>query len=554
MTSSKNRRNRNIKPERRQCFQRLASALSKRGVFKIGLFASLALATLASAPDAVQAQQSFGAQRVQVVANPWTNANGRSNYRQTQSQRQTLERRNPIRQTQALSAPQQDELFEDPLSVNPSFNTPLEDPMQIAEPILNSAPLGESTAQNAAEQIPSAVETVASPITDAQRNAVSNLKTADSNAQRTIQDYPQGDLLNQGRSDASATAGNGAYSNALPRATNNPYSRIGQAEYHPNQFYGAGGNYSVNGYRNTPPAVAYGQSLCGEPCYNGGCGVFGGFFQNTQLEAGFVGMRSPRDLYDSGNFGGDFAINWGSVQPVLGGLHIQAGVRSVFTDLNGTSGSNRMINGFPAREDCRSQFFWTAGLYYRSSECGDGLSLGFVYDSLHDDYYRKVDLRQIRAELSYSFMGCGALGFRGAFRLNKDKVELFGPIANLTSIAEEASASNYYTMFYRRQFEQGGEATVFGGVTEWSEGLVGVKAEAPLTESFALKLAGTYVFARERHDNPDSIRYHLTKREEEAWNMSMGVVWYLGGGARNTVGSQRPLFDVADNGSFLQNF
>ncbi len=546
MTSSKIRRNKNVNPERRQVLERLASALSKRRVFKLGVIASLALAAMVGVTDALHAQQSNGLQRVQLVSNPWTSPNGRVAYQQLQSQRQHLARRNPIRQTQAVTQPQQDELLTNPLSINPDFNAPLEDPLQIPEPTLNSAQVVEPTTQNATEQNVTAVETAASPITNQPKNAVANLKADESNAPQAIQSYPQREFLNQGRSDSSvATSNNGVYSSALPRVSNNPYSRIGQAEYHPNQFYGGGGNYSVNGYRNTPPAVAYGQSLCGEPCYNGGCGAFGGFFQNTQLEASFAGMRSPLDLEDSGNFGGGFAINWGSVQPVLGGLHVQAGARSVFTDLHGT-----VANGF-WRDDSRTQIFWTAGLYYRSSECGDGLSLGVVYDSMHDDYYRKVELQQIRAELSYSFMGIGEIGFRGAFGLNDDWCVLLNTPNAL--FVGKAKPTDYYTMFYRKQFAQGGEAMIYGGVTKWSEGLIGVQAEAPLTDSFAIKCSGTYVFARERGGN-NPLDYKLSKREEEAWNMSFGLVWYLGGNARNTVGSQRPLFDVADNGTFLQNF
>ena len=140
--------------------------------------------------------------------------------------------------------------------------------------------------------------------------------------------------------------------------------------------------------------------------------VFGGFFQNTQLSAGFDNMRSPIDLEDTGNTGGNFAVNWGSVRPVFGGLHVQAGVRGVFTDLNG-----EIANGF-ITDDCRSQLFWTAGLYFRANQYStEGLSMGVVYDSLREKYYRKYELSQLRTEVSYTFCGGTTIGFRGAFGL-----------------------------------------------------------------------------------------------------------------------------------------
>ena len=87
--------------------------------------------------------------------------------------------------------------------------------------------------------------------------------------------------------------------------------------------------------------------------------------------------------------------------------------------------------------------------------------------------------------------------------------------------------------------------TVFGGVTEWSEGIVGGSVEAPLTDSFALKCSGTCVFSTDRG---------LTDREEECCNMSMGIVFYFLVNSRDSITAPRPLFDVADNGTFLQNF
>lgn len=324
------------------------------------------------------------------------------------------------------------------------------------------------------------------------------------------------------------------------RPSNNPYARIGQAEYHPSQFYGWGAPISGNA---VPPTAAYGQNLWGEPTPNVDCpGYWGccGFLQNLQLETGALAMRNPLDFEDSGNFGAQFALNWASAQPLFCGLNVQAGARATQLDFNGTA-----ANGFET-SNARTQVFWTAGVFFRAPAGVDGWSAGVVYDSLIEDYYRKYELSQLRAELSYSFGGLVDIGFRGAFALNEDEFDFLRLDDELT-VEATATATSYYTMFLRTNFDQGAQATVFGGVTEWNEAVVGASAEAPLSDSFAVKGGATYIIPSERGLG--------SLRDEETWNVSAGFVWYLGGGARaNLSGGARPLFDVADNGTFLQNF
>jgi len=325
------------------------------------------------------------------------------------------------------------------------------------------------------------------------------------------------------------------------RPSNNPYARIGQAEYHPSQFYGG---YAPVAGTAVPPVAAYGQNLAGEPSYYNNCaGYWGGccgFLQNLQLETGALAMRNPLDFEDSGNFGAQFALNWASAQPLFCGLNVQAGARATQLDFNGTA-----ANGFET-DDARTQVFWTAGVFFRAPVGCDGWSAGVVYDSLIEDYYRQYELSQLRAELSYSFGGLVDIGFRGAFALNEDEFDFLKLDEELT-IEGKASATSYYTMFLRTNFDQGAQATVFGGVTEWNEAIVGATAEAPLSDSFAVKGGATYIIPSERGLG--------NLRDEETWNVSAGIVWYLGGGARaNACGAARPLFDVADNGTFLQNF
>lgn len=358
------------------------------------------------------------------------------------------------------------------------------------------------------------------------------------------EDVPKAPVATPGQAQPTRTGSQNAFYGGVSEAarpSNNPYARIGQAEYHPSQFYGG---YAPVAGTAVPPVAAYGQNLWGEPTTNYGCpGYWGGccgFLQNLQLEAGALSMRNPLDFEDAGNFGAQFALNWASAQPLFCGLNVQAGARATQLDFNGTA-----ANGFET-DDARTQVFWTAGVFFRAPLGCEGWSAGVVYDSLIEDYYRQYELSQLRAELSYSFGGLFDLGFRGAFALNEDSFDFLKLDEELT-IEGTATATSYYTMFLRTNFDQGAQATVFGGVTEWNEAIVGATAEAPLSDSFAVKGGATYIIPTERGLG--------NLRDEETWNVSAGIVWYLGGGARaNACGETRPLFDVADNGTFLQNF
>lgn len=540
----------------------LAKAMNN-SAFKLSVVSTLAFIGALSG-DSAFAQQNVNVVKTPVsVASPWTTQDGRTVIdlnAQVQRQPQT-HKSNYIRQTAAVVQDDSADLLgvEDPLS-----DYEMENPEDVAPNVDMSADVMDPTPLNAesavleevspaaaapltpapvAEPAPAPVQNVqpVQPVQPTAPSTTSNVPAAPVKPapvlSTEVQNYPQSNSLNA-NSNNQGTFSNAA-SNA-PRYSTNPYSRIGQAEYNPNQFYGGGGNYSVNGYRNTPPAEAYGQSVCGGECGCGSCcGVFGGILQNTQLEAGAVSMRSPMDFDDSGNTGADFAINFASAQPIFCGLNVQAGARGVFTDYNGVE-----ANGFKT-DDSRNQLFWTAGMFFRSPYGAGGWSGGVVYDSLTENYYREYELSQVRAELSYDFSGFCDIGFRGAFALDEDWCD-FLKLDDDLSVEGKVTGTSYYTMFLRKRGMEGGEFTVFGGATEWSEGLIGATAEAPLSDSFVLRGATTYVFPTERglHD----------KTKEESWNISVGIAWYLGGNARNGGCSQRPLFDVADNGSFLQNF
>lgn len=564
---------------RRDGLAALARVLNVRNAWSAGVLSAICLLGIGS--DAAFAQDNLSS--IPVAKSAWTSPSGRvvvdlkaKQENAANASRKTAKKARPIRQTQALTAAptSDDELlapsnFDDPLlspeTLAPSDSDDLLDPTTLDRAPLAS-PLDESEFDDATlESVPTTKSEprLADPLSSApttnggntfseQQRQMLPSTIPNSPAERSPSSFaptlsPSPIATPENSNAARRAANQNAYYgnvSASPRVSApNPYAQIGQAEYNPNQFYGGGGNGTVNGYRKNPPVAAYGQNLWGDPCVENECVGYGygccGLLQNASLEAGVLGMRSPLDFEDTGNFGADFALNWASAQPLFCGLNAQAGARVTQTDLNGTE-----ANGFET-DDARTQLFWTAGLFFRAPICSNGWNAGVVYDYLKDDYYRNYEASQIRAELSRSFGGFCDIGFRGAFALDESDFEFLNLGGGLT-IDAKAAATSYYTMFIRKRFMQGAEATVFGGVTEFDEGIVGANVEAPISPSFAVKGGATYVIPTDR--GLDKLRL------EENWNVSCGLVWRLGGNAQDATCGNRPLFDVADNGSFLQNF
>ena len=586
--------------------QLLARLLKTKKSSAIGVCAALLLAAGSSfAAENARSRSANNLDSIPVASSSWTSPSGRVivDLKAKSAAKVGKRAQYPIRQTQALTpAPVASPEFSEPLlggddllpppaadealvpPLDPTLEEGLVEPSDLVSPSLIDAEPGLSDAAplepaaptqlGTIEEIPTAAPTRLEAPTDVLGPAPTNESAptpaptsesastpASTNKSESVAPAPapaEPVVAPAPQYSPSIVAEDAPKTDAAPRQTgsqnafyggvseparpsNNPYARIGQAEYHPSQFYGG---YAPVAGTAVPPVAAYGQNLAGEPTYYNNCaGYWGGccgFLQNMQLEAGALAMRNPLDFEDSGNFGAQFALNWASAQPLFCGLNVQAGARATQLDFNGTA-----ANGFET-DDARTQVFWTAGAFFRAPAGCDGWSAGVVYDSLIEDYYRQYELSQLRAELSYSFGGLCDIGFRGAFALNEDDFDLLRLDDELT-VEAKASATSYYTMFLRTNFDQGAQATVFGGVTEWEEAIVGATAEAPLSDSFAVKGGATYIIPSERGLG--------NLRDEETWNVSAGFVWYLGGGARaNACGETRPLFDVADNGTFLQNF
>ena len=286
----------------------------------------------------------------------------------------------------------------------------------------------------------------------------------------------------------------------------------------------------------------------------GGNGV-GNWLDNTQL---FFGADAYKSLGDSGLTGFNptpFSLgnSFGAVSGFNTGIRLgesriraQVGASYGLYDIKGrTTTAPIKDNNF------EQQTFVTLGFNKRSDVCaGDRISWGTVYDQLIDHQWgwagNEVYLSQIRSIMGYALNETNEVGVWGTLHLNNDSVGLgFPPNAALTRIR----AMNQSNLYLRHNWAFGGNSMMYVGavdsadIASWQFGMINV---APVSSSSSLYGNFTYVA-------PGSAT-GLVGSAEEQWNVSVGMVFYLGKKAvsRTVSGNQgTPLLPVANNGSFL---
>ena len=264
------------------------------------------------------------------------------------------------------------------------------------------------------------------------------------------------------------------------------------------------------------------------------CSLFA--LDNVELFAGAQGFTGPLNRGETGSFGFHYGVNWGVPMPCMRTqpFGLQLGYRGVSSNLSGASFS----------EDTRHQNFITAGLFRRVDW---GLQGGAVIDVLSDKwYYDDLSLTQVRGELSWVLPEWHELGVTFTAGTKTNKLASATLVNGFSVVAiEEYEATDMMAFFYRARFAEigNGYGRVFAGVTGNSGGLVGADFNLPLTENWALKTGFTYLIPQ---DGNNRVAY-----ANEAWNVGATLVWYPG--RRKAVGNDyfRPLFDVADNGTFI---
>ncbi len=283
-----------------------------------------------------------------------------------------------------------------------------------------------------------------------------------------------------------------------------------------------GGSVVQNGMRITRPCA----DGCLIPCPQIS-------IDNTQIFAGaqsFQNVQFNNVKFPSG--GVHEGVNLGGPFPFLRALDLslQMGVMGAHSDFYGTN----------LTASTRNQLFTTIGIFHRVDW---GFQGGVVFDYMHDQWNYKLDMYQIRGDISWVNPQGHELGFW--FTTSTDTET--GPVNTFGRVFQTStwSQTDIYAFYYRKRFcETNAVLRGFGGATQDGDGIIGADASAPLNDSFAISGAFTYMIPNNKTNNI------YTQAARESWNLQLSLVWFPGAGARQWT-YHRPLLDVANNGTFF---
>ena len=284
----------------------------------------------------------------------------------------------------------------------------------------------------------------------------------------------------------------------------------------------------------------------GDCCGRGGCPPgpcyltqFGQVFKNAEYFGGFNAFRTNlfnapdgSGLADDNSHGLYAGLNMGVplCRLTCGFLSGQFGVRTVNTNFNGARFT----------DDDRNQVFLTAGLFRRVDY---GLQFGSVVDYLREEWFANSDLIQIRSEVSYVWQNGTSLGFRFARNAQDDPTS--GDFNNVPFTNNLVSTNEWFRFFARHEMARGGYGEVFGGYSETDQGIVGLDLDFPITNRLAFQSNFVYYIA---DDDVPANQGFIGGDPNDAFNVSVGFA-LRPGGRKYYRNYERPLFDVADNGT-----
>lgn len=273
---------------------------------------------------------------------------------------------------------------------------------------------------------------------------------------------------------------------------------------------------------------------CGDCCCRPLCCLFCCDFwdewgQDLSFFAGTQAFKGPVDQGFNGDFGFHEGLNWGSPLWDAAGIGAQIGVNVVESDLSRTN----------ATDMHRDQTFFTAGLFHRP-ECSCGWQGGLVWDYLNDSFVDNFTISQLRGDLSYVF-NCHEIGFWYTVGVSDKK--LVSVVDETRIVTTRYKAIDLYAFYYGHKFCNGGEGRIWGGFTGGTGGLVGADFSVPICSKLSIDSGFNYAIP------------HHTSGEDvppEGWNLGITLVFHPFSCSHSSYCSPyRPLFNVADNGSFM---
>lgn len=255
------------------------------------------------------------------------------------------------------------------------------------------------------------------------------------------------------------------------------------------------------------------------------------FVDEIALFVGPHAFQGPVDLGRNGNFGYQQGVNlsgqfgrWLGLAPY--GIGYQVGATFLQSDFQGATVAS-------PQGQSRNQQFFTAGLF-RRAHAGYGVQGGVVFDYMHDTFYSKYSVSQLRAEISYLTLAGHELGFWGAFNIHDGHGRVNGLLTNYSTL-------NLYNAFYRYNFANGTQGRVWVGGTGNNGGDLGADVRLPLSNQWDLWGWYNYVI-------PSAGAASGQGTVQQAFNITLNIVWYpgrRGHGVHNT--PFRALFAPADN-------
>ncbi len=250
--------------------------------------------------------------------------------------------------------------------------------------------------------------------------------------------------------------------------------------------------------------------------------------QDLSVFAGTQAFKGPVDQGFNGDFGFHEGINWGSPLWDAAGIGAQVGANVEESDMSRTNATDRH----------RNQYFFTAGLFHRP-ECGCGWQGGLVWDYLSDSFVDDFTVSQLRGNLSYVF-NCHEIGFWFSAGMTDKKLS---SSTDTETIVTRYKPIDLYAFYYGHHFCNGGEGRIWGGFTGGTGGLVGADFSVPISNKLSIDSGFNYAIP------------HRTGSDEvppEGWNLSISLVFHPFSCSHASYCSPyRPLFNVADNGSFM---
>jgi hypothetical protein len=256
---------------------------------------------------------------------------------------------------------------------------------------------------------------------------------------------------------------------------------------------------------------------CGEYMTQGHFSVFGGV----------QGYKGGGNLGLDGSFGFNEGVNVGLPIPLFPGtgLGCQVGFRALQSNLSSSS--------FTFEQ--RNQTFFTTGIFRRVPY---GLQGGIAFDLMKDEWYDDLNLGQIRGEIGWKlpcqhewgyYFAAGDSGDDTASPLINGRIDRWTPV-------------DFHSFYYRRRLSwcPGGTARFYTGFSSDQDGLVGAESYMPINRRWAVNTSFAYLIPDESSSDSGNAN--------ETWNLAIGLVWSWNGHCEY---QYRPLFDVADNGSFF---